>query len=73
MSEASTDLGYMDRHVDIKRIEYYGHSNPDCELDLKKSAFLEPTVKEFNYHQERNLAEEQYGKKNIIMNVLLIV
>ena len=47
MSEASTDLGYMDRHVDRKRIEYYGHSNLDCELDLKKSAFLEPTVKEF--------------------------
>ena len=57
MSEANTDLGYMDRHVDIKRIEYYGHSNPDCELDLKKSAFLEPTEKDFNYHQEQNLAE----------------
>jgi len=47
MSEAGTDLGYMDRHVDIKRIEYYGHSNPNCELDLKKSAFLEPTEKDF--------------------------
>ena len=47
MSETGTDLDYMDRHVDRKRIEYYGHSNPNCELDLKKSAFLEPAVKEF--------------------------
>jgi hypothetical protein len=31
------------RNIDKKRNEYYGHSNVDCPLDLKKSAYLEPT------------------------------
>ena len=31
------------KNVDWKRKEYYGHSNTDCPLDLRKSAYLEPT------------------------------
>ena len=31
------------RNIDKKRNQYYGHSNVDCPLDLKKSAYLEPT------------------------------
>ena len=30
-------------NIDKKRNQYYGHSNTDCPLDLKKSAYLEPT------------------------------
>lgn len=33
--------------IDIKRKEYYGHTIPNCEMDLKKSAFLEPAEKDF--------------------------
>ena len=29
--------------LDGKRSEYYGHSNANCEMDLSKSVFLEPT------------------------------
>ena len=31
------------RNIDKKRNQYYGHSNVDCPLDLRKSAYLEPT------------------------------
>jgi len=47
MSDRGSDLDYMDRYLDKNRIEYYGHSIPNCEMDLKKSAFLEPTEKYF--------------------------
>ena len=36
-----------DDYIDKKRTEYYGHSIPNCEMDLKKSVFLEPTEKDF--------------------------
>ena len=35
------------KNIDIKRKHYYGHSNSNCPLDLRKSAFLEPTEKDF--------------------------
>ncbi len=38
-----SDRGGDTRNIDKKRKEYYGHSNTDCPLDLKKSAYLEPT------------------------------
>ena len=31
--------------IDINSQDYYGHSNADCPLDLKKSVFLYPTEK----------------------------
>ena len=34
-------------HIDKKRKEYYGHTNTNCPLDLRKSAFLEPTEENF--------------------------
>ncbi len=66
MSQAKTTLGYMDRHVDGKRKEYYGHSNPNCELDFKKSAFLEPTEKDFQLPPRtkscgRSIWQEKYN------------
>ena len=47
MSDGGADLYYMDLFVDKDRVEYYGHSNPECEMDLRKSAFLEPTEEDF--------------------------
>ena len=38
-----SDRGGDTRNIDKKRNQYYGHSNTDCPLDLKKSAYLEPT------------------------------
>ena len=38
-----SDRGGDARNIDKKRNEYYGHSNTDCPLDLRKSAYLEPT------------------------------
>jgi len=38
-----SDRGGDARDIDKKRKEYYGHSNTDCPLDLRKSAYLEPT------------------------------
>ena len=32
--------------IDKKSNEYYGHSNVNCQIDLKKSVFLEPTEKD---------------------------
>ena len=32
--------------IDKKSNEYYGHSNVNCQMDLKKSVFLEPTEKD---------------------------
>ena len=34
-------------HIDKKRKEYYGHTNINCPMDLRKSAFLEPTEENF--------------------------
>ena len=33
--------------IDKKSNEYYGHSNANCQMDMKKSVFLEPTEKDF--------------------------
>ena len=43
MSDRWTDKN----HIDKKRKEYYGHTNTNCPLDLRKSAFLEPTEENF--------------------------
>ena len=43
MSERGGDRVYIDK----KRTEYFGHSNLNCELDLEKSAFMEPTEENF--------------------------
>ena len=34
------------KNIDSKKKEYYGHSNKDCPMDLRKSVFLEPTEKD---------------------------
>ena len=34
------------RYIDKKKNNYFGHSNADCPLDLKKSVFLEPKEKD---------------------------
>lgn len=33
--------------IDTGRNQYYDHSNSNCEMDLKKSAYLEPTEQDF--------------------------
>ena len=33
------------KNIDSKKKQYYGHSNKDCPMDLRKSVFLEPTEK----------------------------
>ena len=43
MSDRGGDYLYIDK----KRTEYFGHSNLNCELDLEKSAFMEPTEENF--------------------------
>ena len=42
-----SDRGGDENNIDKKRKEYYGHSNINCPMDLRKSAFLEPTEKNF--------------------------
>ena len=42
-----SDRGGKENHIDKKRKEYYGHSNINCPMDLRKSAFLEPTEENF--------------------------
>ena len=42
-----SDRGGDNYHIDKKRKEYFAHSIPNCEMDLRKSAFLEPTEKNF--------------------------
>ena len=42
-----SDRGGDANNIDKKRKEYYGHSNIKCPMDLRKSAFLEPTEKNF--------------------------
>ena len=42
-----SDKGGDANHVDKKKSEYYDHSNSNCPMDLKKSAYLEPTENEF--------------------------
>lgn len=34
-------------YIDKKRTDYYGHSNSDCELDLERSAYMMPTMSDF--------------------------
>ncbi len=43
MNDIMSDGGGDFYHIDQKRNQYYDHSNSGCEMDLKKSAFLEPT------------------------------
>ena len=42
-----SDRDSGNRNVDRRREEYYGHSNKNCEMDLRKSAYLEPTEEDF--------------------------
>jgi len=42
-----SDRGGDQNNIDKKRKEYYGHSNTNCPMDLRKSAFLEPTEENF--------------------------
>ena len=46
-NDIMSDRGGDNYNIDKKRKEYYGHSISDCEMDLRKSAFLEPTEKDF--------------------------
>ena len=47
MSEqADSEKGF---NVDKKSNEYFGHSNDNCQADLKKSVFLEPTEKDAQF------------------------
>ena len=46
-NDMMSDRGGDTKNIDKKRKEYYGHSNADCPLDLRKSAFLEPTEEDF--------------------------
>ena len=45
--DVMSDSGGENWFIDKKRIEYYDNSIPNCEMDLKKSGFLEPTEKDF--------------------------
>lgn len=47
MNDIMSDGGGDFYRVDQKRNQYYDHSNTGCEMDLKKSAFLEPTEDDF--------------------------
>ncbi len=47
MNDIMSDRGGDFYGIDTKRNQYYDHSNPECEMDLKKSAFLEPTEENF--------------------------
>tara|TARA_B100000900_G_scaffold415170_1_gene444095 strand:- start:269 stop:1270 length:1002 start_codon:yes stop_codon:yes gene_type:complete len=42
-NDIMSDRGGDRKYIDKKRNEYYGHSNINCELNLEKSAFMEPT------------------------------
>ena len=42
-NDIMSDRDSGSRNIDSKRKHYYGHSNKDCPLDLRKSVFLEPT------------------------------
>ena len=42
-----SDRGGEQNNIDKKRKEYYGHTNINCPMDLRKSAFLEPTEENF--------------------------
>ena len=47
MNDIMSDGGGDFYRIDQKRNQYYDHSNSGCEMDLKKSAFLEPTEEDF--------------------------
>ena len=49
-----SDKGGNENHIDKKRKEYYGHTNTNCPLDLRKSAFLEPTEDNFQLEPYNN-------------------
>ena len=42
-NDIMSDRDSGSKNIDIKRKQYYGHSNKDCPMDLRKSVFLEPT------------------------------
>ena len=45
-NDIMSDRDSGSKNIDIKRKQYYGHSNKDCPMDLRKSVFLEPTEKD---------------------------
>ena len=47
LNDIMSDRGGDHYKVDPKRNQYYEHSNLNCEMDLKKSAYLKPTEKDF--------------------------
>jgi hypothetical protein len=47
MNDIMSDRGGDFYRIDQKRNQYYDHSNIGCEMDLKKSVFLEPTEDNF--------------------------
>ena len=42
-NDIMSDRDSGSKNIDSKRKQYYGHSNKDCPMDLRKSVFLEPT------------------------------
>ena len=42
----AADIAYHAYKIDRKSSDYYLHSNLNCEMDLSKSVFLEPTVQD---------------------------
>ena len=57
--------------LDGKRSEYYGHSNANCEMDLRKSVFLEPTENDFQlkpraYNCKVSLSQKKYNHEHAV-------
>ena len=44
-NDVMSDKDSSAKLIDGKRSEYYDHSNENCQMDLRKSVFLEPTEK----------------------------
>jgi hypothetical protein len=42
-NDIMSDRGGDKKYIDKKRNEYYSHSNMNCNLDIEKSAYMEPT------------------------------
>ena len=42
-NDIMSDRDSGSKNIDKKREQYYGHTNKDCPMDLRKSVFLEPT------------------------------
>jgi len=46
-NDIMSDRGGDKKYIDKKRSEYYSHSNLNCDLDIEKSAFMEPTKEDY--------------------------